>query len=279
MDYSIPYIVIMAFFAFCAFLYENYEDEGKRRNITIIVVAVFFIFYAFRGYLYSDWTLYASNLKYAQWSDIVNWDITDKKAHEPGFVILCLLCKSIINEYAFLVFVCVTIDTLLFLRFMKRHGIENVAFIFALFTAFEGLGIMFNLVRNAIAIFIFLNALEYIEKREPLKYFGMCFLCVCFHFSSVLFFPLYFFLHRKLNKWVMMGICIGSFAFYISHISIVKTIVEILNLEGALGQKAMEYTELLTTAKAFGITKIIEKLGLATLVFIYYDEILKKEGR
>lgn len=279
MDYSFPYIVLMAFFAICAFLYENYENNEKRHNLTIVVITVFFVFYAFRGYLYSDWAGYAYNLKYAEWSDIINWDITDKKAHEPGFVILCLLCKYILNEYSFLVFVCMTIDMLLFLRFMKRRDIGNYAFVFALFTAFEGLGIMFNLLRNSISIFIFLNALEYIEKREPLKYFGMCMLCLCFHFSSVLFFPLYFFLHRRLNRNVMITVCIGSFLFYISNVSVVTSIVGVLNLGGVFEQKAEDYTEMLTTSKSFGITKVIEKLGLAALVFIYYDDILKKKGR
>ncbi len=279
MNYAIPYIIITFFFGICAYMHEYYEEEEKKRNVNILAIAVFFIFFAFRGYLYSDWTAYVYDLENVEWSDLTTWDMSDQKAHEPGFVILCLLCKSIINEYAFLVFVCVTIDTVLFLRFLKRRGIDNVAFVFVFFVAFEGLGLMFNLLRNAIAIFLFLNALEYIEKREPLKYFLVCVICFCFHFSSLFFFPLYFFLHRNLKRVPMICICIGSFVFYLSHISIISSIVQIFSLDGVLGYKLTAYTELFTATKSFGITKIIEKLGLAVLVFIYYDEILQKGKR
>ncbi len=278
MLYSLPYIFILTFFSICAFLYEKSEDENRKRYITITSIAVFFIFFAFRGYVYSDWTSYSELLDKIEWEDLFTFTNEKHKAvvHEPGFTLLCLLCKSLINEYAFLVIVITTINTFLFIRFLRRWKIDNIAFVFMLFIAFEGLMIMFNLLRNAISIFIFLNALEFIAKRKPLQYFSICAIALCFHLSSILFFPLYFFLHKKTNKWVFLGLFFIFFIFYISNISIFLMILQVMGIEGVLGDKAQFYTEALTSSRALSPTGTMEKVGLVALVFLYYDEIILK---
>jgi len=279
MEYSLPYVLVLAFFGSCAFLYENYEDKNTRLKITIIAIGVFFLFFAFRGYVYSDWLSYSESFKNVDWEDIIN--ITNEKSKavikEPGFTTLMCLCSLFTREYAFLVFVVTTIDSILFIRFLKRWQVGNIPFALMLFFTFEGVGLMFNALRNQLAIFIFINALEYIDKKKPLHYFSICFVALCFHSSAIFYFPLYFFLNRRLNKWLFLALILGFFVFYISQLSIVLTIIKIMGVEGALGEKAEFYTEFFTTVRALSPTGTLEKLGLTLLIFLYYEKLTEEK--
>lgn len=267
---------MLTFFGVCAAFHDKMENADTKKKINIGVVCVFFIFFAFRGYLYTDWTTYMDYLNRIEWKDLLSWNPIDSKSFEPGFALLALSCKSIYNSYPLLVFVCTCIDTLLFLRFLRRREIDNVAFAFMLFITFEGLSIMFNLMRNAISIFILMNALEYIESRKPLKYYALCFVALMFHMSSLVFLPLYFFLHKKFNRWVYLGLTMACLAFFLSKISLVSTAVGLLGLEGMFGGKVEAYTEYMTSSRTLGITNLLEIYGLVFLVFLYYEEITER---
>ena len=165
MSYSLPYILLLTFYGFLAYLYEQIDNEFRKKQISIVAVLVFFIFFAFRGYLYTDWVSYVQYFENIEWDHVIINDIDGEDFKEPGFALLAVLCKTFVNNYFFLVFVCTSIDTYLFLRFLKHRDINNIALVFMLFITFEGLVIMFNLLRNALSLFIFMNAIEYIEKR------------------------------------------------------------------------------------------------------------------
>ena len=91
MTYSLPYIFILTVFAVLAVIYaqrqENKEDTLLCSYITGAAIAVFYVFFAFRGYVYSDWVGYSETFQNVEWEDI--FDITNKKKqaiiHEPGF--------------------------------------------------------------------------------------------------------------------------------------------------------------------------------------------------
>lgn len=284
MTYSLPYILVLFVFAILATIYaqrhENKEDALLCTCTSVGAIVLFYIFFAFRGYVYSDWINYSEIFNNVEWGDIFN--ITNSKStaviHEPGYTLLMCLCSLVTREYAFLVFVITTIDTILFIRFLRRWNIENIAFAFMLFCTFEGVGLMFNALRNQLAIFIFLNGIEYIHKRKPIPYFLYCFAAVCFHSSSILYFPLYFFLSRKVNKWIFLSLILGFFIFYISQISIVQTLISLIGLEGSLGEKAEFYTEAFTVARALSPTGTLEKLGLTLLIFLYYDKLTEEKS-
>ncbi len=276
MTYSIPYIFVLIIFSICAFYYDHVDDDNSKKWVNIVSSFVFFVFFAFRGYVYTDWLSYTEYLDRIDWDELLNWDPLNSKSFEPGFALLTLVCKTVLNDYSFLVFVCTLIDSVLFFRFLRYRKVDNMALAFMLFFTFEGLVIMFNLLRNAISMFIFMNALQYIEKRMPLKYFSLCFLALMFHMSAVIFFPLYFFLHKKLNRWAFLGVAMTCVLFFLSHISIVTMIVRVLGLEGLFGGKVEVYTEYITSSRELSITGLLENLGIVAFVFMYYDEILEK---
>lgn len=260
----------------CAFLFEHTESEEKRDYISITAAVVFLFFFGFRGYVYTDWIGYTELFRNTDWGDIFSFDLSEKGGIEPGFLLLCVLCKTLTNSYFFLAFVCTAIYTLLLIRCCRQFGIANISIVFTLLIAMDGTGMILNLLRNVISIGIWLNALVYIRDRKPLQYFGLCLLALMFHLSALFYFPLYFFFHRHVNRWVFLGLISFFFIFYLSGTSIVATIIQLMGLEGALGLKAEAYTEFYTTARGLNPSGTLEKLALVTLIIIYYDEIIDK---
>ena len=277
---SFPYIIGISLFCMCTFVYEWLKEEERRKYVNIFTIAIFFVFFAFRGYVYSDWTSYVTVLRNVEWMDI--FFITSEKAsatlHEPGFTLLCCLCKTITQEYAFLVIVITTIDTILFLRFLKRWNIENVAFAMMLFFAFEGVTIMFNLLRNQLAIFVFLNALEYIRDRRPVPYFILCTIALSFHLSSILYFPLYFFLHIRLNKWFFLSICCCLITIHILGIHLISFIAGLF-VDGTLAAKLEFYTDYLSSKHSISIVNTFEKVALVIMIMLYYDKLSEHSAK
>lgn len=280
MENSIAYVILVVFFALCAFQYEFTGSHKKQTVITILCVTVFFLFFGFRGFVYTDWVSYYPSFLDAEWSDFADWslleDQDDEKVAEPGFMFLMRLCKSIIDDYTFFIAILTAINTALFVRFLKRWNIRNVAFAIMIFITFWGLNIMFDLLRNSIAIFIFANSLEYIQSRKPIHYFGLCLIAVLFHLSSVIFFPLYFILNIKLNRWIFLGAFIGLFVFFVTHQSIIELFLKFAGLEGSYGMMLKAYTEMYDSSRPFSIFATLEHFILVGLVFIYYDEITEK---
>jgi hypothetical protein len=258
---------------------DREEDKNLCNCIVAISIGVFFVFFAFRGYVYTDWASYSEAYKNVSWNDILS--ITSNKQtaviREPGYTLLMCICRIFSDEYAFLVVVITTIDTLLLIRFLKHWDIRNVPFVLMLFVAFQGVTIVFNLLRNQIAIFIFINLIEYILEKKTLKYYLGCLIALCFHSSSLLYFPLYFFVCRKLNKWLFVLAFFLFFSFFMSHISLASIAINFLNIGGVISEKILAYTEMFGDERILSITGTIEKISLVGLTFLFYEELTKKK--
>jgi hypothetical protein len=141
-----------------------------------------------------------------------------------------------------------------------------------IFLAFGGFASMCNLLRNILAIMIFVNALPFLEKRKPIPYFLLCVLALSFHYSSIFYFPLYFFLHRHVNKYVYLGIIIVCNIVFVLHVPILLSLVKLFHIGGDFLEKKLEvYTET-TGTRGVGLG-FIERLLTAMLIFCYYDKL------
>lgn len=257
---------------------DREEDKDLCNCIVAISIGVFFVFFAFRGYAYTDWASYSEAYKNVSWKDILSITSSKQTAviREPGFTLLMCICRIFSDEYAFLVVVITTIDTLLLIRFIKHWDIRNVPFVLMLFVAFQGVTVVFNLLRNQIAIFIFINLIEYIVEKKPIKYYLGCIITLCFHSSSLLYFPLYFVIGRKLNRWIFLFTFLFFFCFFMSKISLVSTVINLLNIGGIVAEKIVAYTEMFSGERIFSITGTIEKFLFVGLIFLFYEELTQK---
>lgn len=250
---------------------QRKEDEMLCHKLNVIGIAVFFLFFAFRGYIWHDWMGYYPSFEKMEWDDILSYDYF--KNREPLWFVFNLTLKSVTHSYQAMVICVAAIQTWLLVRFFKRYSV-NLLLSLAIFLAYAGLELSINLMRNFTAICIFLNAIPYIEARKPAKYFGLCILATLIHLSSLFFLPLYFFLHRKLSKWVFISLVLFAYFILFSGTPVLLKIIAMLNIGGEIVEHKIE------TYSAFGMfainrIDIIVKLIICLLTFLYYDKIIQ----
>lgn len=161
----------------------------------------------------------------------------------------------------------------LWANFLRKYT-PNLMFAFILCFVFEGFVISFNLLRNSIALGLFVNAIPFIAQRKPFHYYALCLVAVSFHYSSLFFLPLYFFLHLRIPKYIFLGFFLGCSAIYILNIPIFESIVDhIVGDNEAAGKVVKAYTGLSHEVRLSPI--FFERLMTGLLVFCYYDKIIR----
>lgn len=271
---SLPYILLVFCLGLLAYAYYYGEEARTKQQIRYTAIGIFVVFFGFRGFILSDWIIYYQFFKECEWRDIYDYNFITSKGFEPGFTILTLFCKSIVDNFHFYTFILCIINTILLVRFFDKYS-NNIPLALMLYVVFEGLGISTNLMRNSIAIFIFLNALEFINDRKPIPYFLLCILATTFHISSIIFFPLYFILHRSASKWGFLAIFLLSNIVFLSHFSFIEIVFGLLGIDDSVSMKVRAYTEIYDKSAQISIG-YIERLMTGILVFLYYDELKKK---
>lgn len=212
--YSFPYLFVI-FILFILFLSENKKiplfSIKVSRNVAFMLMLGFI---GLRGHLYSDFISYYPFFEYLPTIDNLSWsNLNNIEGFEVGFVLYSSLIKTLFPNYFVWIFVNTLIDLYVFRLAFRRYSYSEILpFIF--FMAWQGLAIEFNLYRNSKAIILFLLSLHYLEERKALPYFMLNLLGLTFHTSALLYFPLYFILHRQYSKKILWICIIGVNVFY-----------------------------------------------------------------
>lgn len=278
MIYTIPYLILLLFLFSVAVYYEQTEDDDIRNKINYGCLMLMLVFFGFRGFVFDDWQIYYILFQDCSFEDVWYNVYTYKNARwtcEPGFTLLMATCKGLFDSYYFFNFVCTVIVTVLLFNFFKQQKFNNFPFALILYLCFGGIIMSVNLMRNSIAIMIFINAIKYIEERRPVPYFLLCLLAISFHLSALMYLPLYFFLHRRFSKWVFAGIFLAGNFVFLTHTSIFLNVMSLFigTDSGRLSEMLKDYTSgTLGTAAGISIG-YLERLFTSFLVFCYYDKL------
>lgn len=155
-------------------------------------------------YMYSLICIYCiliSGLSYRLGLDIVNFymdeftrspDISnvttaylfEVKGRQPGWQLFVSICKSIIPSFHFMKFVIATIlnISIFYAIYKNTKRIFTGCVLYLLFLYFY---FNFEILRESLAISIFLFSYEYFKNGQWRKYYLLLFLAFCFHESSV----------------------------------------------------------------------------------------------
>jgi hypothetical protein len=213
---------------FLLFLY--FVEQGKIKVIprglakkTTFIILLIFI--GLRGFVYTDWVNY-----YPFYEELPTiWDsnflsIFSSTRVELGFVLYRIIIKSIFSNYFIWIFICSLLDLLclsfLFLRYSNSYILS-----FILFFCFYGLNMEFNLLRNIKAILLFLLSIESLLNRKMIRYTLLNLIGISFHYSSLLFLPLYFILNKKFNAMIIWSIFLASNIIFLFDIHLAETII------------------------------------------------------
>lgn len=271
MVYSIPYILFVLFLAVLSMIVHQRKDNVLLcRYLKMAGVMLFFAFFAFRGYIWHDWTAYYPAFEKAEWADLFQYDYA--KSKEPLWLAFQLFCKTIVPNYNFFIVVIAAIETYLLVRFLKKYSC-SVLFGLSAFAALGGYELCINLMRNSMAILIFLNALPYIEKKRIIPYLLACVVAAGFHLSSVAFIPLYFLLDKKINKWVFIVLVMVLHLIMFMRVSILFNLLKFANLSNELlDRKIEDYSNY----GLLGVSRfiILSRMIMCILVFSFYDKLI-----
>lgn len=272
MSIAYPYLLLLATLAILGLYSDHVKQEKYKIYLTVVGILIFFFFFGFRGFIAGDWTVYYPFFKECDINNVLNYSLKNAD-FEPGFTLLCVVCKYIYNDWSFFQIVVSIIDTTLLIIFLRKT-IDNIPYGLMIYITFNGIIISTDLMRNSIAIMIFINSLHFIKERRIIPYMGLCLLALTFHTSSLLFFPLYFFLHKRCNKWIFLFLFIIGNIIFILHIPVVLTIIKFFGIGGDLQTKVTAYTELMDASKGLSIG-YIERLFTGLIILIYYDKLKK----
>lgn len=273
MIFSIPYILLICFYGFLGLLSDNTKNDLLRRRYIGLSLAVTVFFFGFRGFCFYDWNVYYIEFLHFTPIDMFKLPIHDWP-FEPGFCLLMALSKMIYNNYHFFVLICTIINTILLFRFLCKY-VNNIPLALMICISMNGLTLFTDLMRNIISILLFANAIEYIGQRKWLPYFSVCFAAMMFHTSALIYFPIYFILHLRLNRWVYLVIFIVGNIVYLLHISIFLSLVEIISgfISPEFQNKIDDYMQLLPDAGFKLSIGYIERLFTGILVFCFYEKL------
>jgi hypothetical protein len=276
MEYSLPYILfVIIILGISAFQLGMPLENNTRKYINYLVVILYIFFWGYRGFIATDWVSYFSFFKNLP-TDI--FQALNNANFEVGFVSYSAIIKYFSNSYEIFQLINTLTNVFLLHFFFKKYlPTKYYAFGFAVFLAFNGCILEMNLLRNFKALLIFLLALQYIEERKPVKYFILMFLALSFHWSSIVFFPLYFFLHKRIPLIVIISVIIVGSFIYLLQIEYIIPLIKALSslLPHEMTSKVLLYLNSAVYAKSYGFTfGFFERLLTAFFVLYYYKRIL-----
>ncbi|WP_312765039.1 EpsG family protein [Epilithonimonas sp.] len=282
--YSYPYIILFLIF-FVFFLWENSirKKDGDIKMVRYFCMLVFFIFFGFRGYLDTDFALYYPLYEHtptlddangiAKYFSSINEDFILKV--EPGFKVIFILLKSINEDYFTLQIFSSFVNVLFLDYFFKKYSPQYVLG-FIMYLIFSGLIIEINLIRNSKAIFLFIYSIQFIKERKALPFFICNGIAIFLHSSAIFFFPLYFFLHKKIPTPFVWGtFLLGNFLF-LGQIKYITPIVIAIGdfFGGAYSLLAESYSNNKLYNSSYSISVgYLEKVFTFIILYQFYRKI------
>jgi hypothetical protein len=259
------------------FFVQNIIKLAPKKAVILTVPIAFLLFFGCRGFIGWDWTNYYPF--YKELPSLFHLDFSNQ-VFDTGFVIYAALLKSVTSNFHVFVFVNAFIDVLLLHLFFKRYLSEKFyALGFALFLVFFGFVMETDLMRNIKSLLLFLLSLKYIENRKFLLFLLLNLAGMCFHWSAIVFFPLYFFLHKQVSMRTMITVILAGVFIYIFHFEYIKPVLvfagSFLGENVANKINAYVHSPLFGTNYAFS-WGFFERIFTAVLILLFYNPLIVK---
>lgn len=222
-------ITLSIFFAYVGVRKGNNNSSipiKKERSICLFLSFFMLLFFiGFRVNVGRDWNNYLTIFNYVN-----QQEFSFGESREMGFLFLCNLLKDLGFEFQSFIFITSFLTLLLFYTSLKRYPFLLPFAIFIFFMDW-GYPVVINTIRQGIALFAFMCAITYIDSKRTwsaLKYLLFCLLGALFHYSLLLFIPLYFLGKVKITTKYLVIVCISL--FILSHFFLMYFYMEFLLL-------------------------------------------------
>lgn len=188
---------------------------------------------------------------------------------EPGYLFICALCKSISPEFWLLQMVVGAITNGCIFIFFYKYC-RNVFIGIALYLLLHALYFSTEIMREGMAVGIFLLNVENLFKKKWLNFYLLSLLSIMFHYSAIvtLFFPLAQWI--RLN-WIFILLCV----FFIAITPLVERLNGLLQF-AAISGRIDRYMEIADTLNFnWRIGELIKSAfpAIATVIILKYRNI------
>lgn len=136
-------------------------------------------------------------------------------------------------------------------------------------------------IRVGIASGLLLLSFKFIHERKYISFLAIVFFAACFHYTALLFLPLYFLSAEKLNKKLWYMILIIPYVMYFFGLDFIK-ILSFITV-GVFAEKLKIYQDMLDLGQFSDKVNILNVRVLIqlvlTLVFLFYADLLQTKNK
>lgn len=278
MIYSIPYLIFISVLIVISILQLTVNLTNRSINtLNFTSISIIVVFLGLRGFIATDWVIY-----YPYFQNIPSisqlFNTPNAFLFEPGFVVYTSFIKTIFPNYHFFILISLVLDLVLLKLFFRNYLSPKFFVLFlCLYFAFFGFVYEVNLMRNVKSLLFFLISIKYIESRNWRKYFLLNFIGLLFHWTSLVFLPLYFFLHKRLSLRTAVVVLSIGFLIFILKVPFIKPIVEVVgNLLGGIYEEKLNFyinSTLYGQRLSFSFG-YVERIITTVFVLVFYRKLL-----
>ena len=201
--YIANFILILVY----GFLFKN-----KKLFVTLAAVQIFLILALRAPTLGPDLPAYSGGYEYIStlsFGDMLSRlhlvkvaDLIHPYAFESGYVVFNWIVAAL--GFDFQGFLMIHAAITVIYRYSDDAPISFILFISLSFFTF-----LFGILRQTLAMAVFLMAIPCIKKRQPIRYLLWCLLAFTIHRAALLVVPLYFVYNIKMTKRRYVGLCVA----------------------------------------------------------------------
>lgn len=190
-------------------------EKSNKKLYSIIMLVEFTLISGLRHYLIGNDTItyfygFKSILKYGYKAFSIS-------RYEKGYILLNIIIGKIIDNYTIFLIICAFITNYFIFKFIRKYS-QNMCISFLLFFLCRFFFSEMNIVRQYIAIGIFLYSIKYIETRKIAKYLICIGIAMLFHYSIIFMMPLYYIYDAKFDRkkmiWMSLITIVVNGLFY-----------------------------------------------------------------
>lgn len=238
MEYIIPLILTLVGIIF----YPQLRTKGSRQLLVLVIFIYMVLLMGFRYRVGMDTIGYMRYFnQISEWSEFVN-ENWFKQTHEPGYSVLSSIIKTLTHEFWVLQLIMNLTTTTCVFIFLKRYSL-NIFWSIFFFLLLQWLYFSTEVMRESVAIGIFLLNYRNLERKRWVAYYLISLLSIMFHYSAILiwFFPFVKFMRlnalyiilcvailaitplvEELNKLLQLGMISDKISTYVKDVDTVN---------------------------------------------------------
>ncbi|MEN5233469.1 EpsG family protein [Sphingobacterium faecium] len=272
---TIYYIIL---FLICAFIVI---PTSKKVDSVLFCILFSFSFIFFAGFRPQEAS--TDYVVYVELFNDLNTDITLQNLlgfAEPTFVLIGSLIKSLGLPVVWLFIIYAIIGISFKTAAILKYSEFIIPSLLVYYSNFFLLHEMTQ-IRVGVASGIFLLAVQYIYQKEKWKYFGCIGLAILFHYSAVVYLPIYFLNANEINKKkyysiIIISIVIGFLKIpFIDYLKYVP--IETIQKKQELYSGVLEMGIMSTNINLFNVAVLIDIF--ICLIFLYNCDFIAKKNR